>query len=192
MHTYKKLGDNDLSALVGKGDELAYLEIYNRYQPILFLHAVKKFRDEEEAKDVVQEIFADIWLRRNDFKLQSNLVAYLYTCLKYKFVNKLQHQEVRNRYLSSFQGYIDKSSTYSDYLIREKQLSEIIANEIDKLPPKMKAVFLLSRNEHKSYKEIAEELNLSEETVRSQIKNSLKLLRERLGIFIWLFFIIFY
>ncbi len=69
----------------------------------------------------------------------------------------------------------------TDHLVREKQMKAIIEREISKLPKKMRIVFELSRNEHLSHKEIAETLNLSEQTVTDQIKKALKILRTRMG-----------
>lgn len=182
MTVYSAYSDQELAALLKEGDAFAYTEIFNRFQPLLFLHAVKKVYSEEEAKDMVQEIFADLWLRHADFKPERNLAAYLYTCVRNKFVNLLQHQQIRARYVDAFQDFISADVLPADEAMMGKQLQHIIETEINALPEKMRQVFLLSRREEKSYKEIALELNISEETVRKQIKNSLKILRTRLGL----------
>lgn len=182
MTVYSAYSDQELATLLKEGDALAYAEIFNRFQPLLFLHAVKKVDSEDEAKDMVQEIFADLWFRRTDFNPERNLAAYLYTCVRNKFVNLLQHQQIRVRYVNSFKDFINANVAAADEAMMEKQLQAIIEREINALPEKMREVFLLSRREEKSYKEIALELNISEETVRKQIKNSLKILRTRLGL----------
>ncbi|WP_316835411.1 RNA polymerase sigma-70 factor [Pedobacter nutrimenti] len=191
MSDYRKLTDQELIILLKQGDQLAYTQIYDRYQTLLFLHAIKKVREEEDAKDIVQEIFADLWIRKEELSLQCTLSAYLYTCVRNKFVNLLQHKEVRMRYSVSFQSFIDENTVGSDLLIREKQLASLIEKEISALPVKMQKIFVLSRREHKSYKEIAAQLNVSEETVRKQVKNALKILRIKLGT-ILLFALVFW
>lgn len=181
MAVYSRYSDQQLIELLRDGDKLAYTEIYNRYQPLLFLHAAGKMGDEQEAKDVIQEIFTDLWIRREELQVKSSISAYFYTAVRNKFVNLLQHQAVRNRYKDSFQQFISQASELPDGLILEKQLAESIEMEINALPEKMRKVFVLSRKEHKTYKEIALELGISEETVRKQIKNALKILKARLG-----------
>jgi len=191
MPDYRKLTDPELILLLKEGDQMAYTQIYDRYQTLLFLHAIKKVREEEDAKDMVQEIFTDLWTRKKELSLQGTLSAYLYTCVRNKFVNLLQHKEVRMRFSASFQSFIDESTGGSDLLIREKQLAYLIEKEISALPDKMQKIFVLSRREHKSYKEIAAELNISEETVRKQVKNALKILRVKLGT-VFLFALVFW
>lgn len=192
MTSYNNLTDIELTALLNDGDELAFTEIFNRFQPLLFLHTLKKVPDEDEAKDILQEIFTDLWVRHKDISAEKNLTAYLYTCVRNKFVNRLQHQQVRASYAASFTNFVTQNPETADAVIREKQLSAIIEQEINALPPKMKAVFVLSRHAHKSYKEIAEELNISEETVRKQVKNSLKILRTKLGLVLYLLMLLWY
>lgn len=182
MRLYHTFSDAELSYLLKEGNQLAYIEIFNRYQPLLFLHASKKMRNEEEAKDVVQEIFMDLWLKHTDFNPERNLAAFLFTCVRNKFVNLLQFKEVRLRYVQSFKDFANQNTALSDEPIREKQMSDLIEREINALPAKMRTVFIMSRREYKSYKEISDELGISEETVRKQIKNALKILRARLGL----------
>lgn len=189
MEVYSRYDDQRLTELLRMGDSMAYTEIYNRYQPLLFLHAVGKMRDEQEAKDTIQEIFTDLWSRRAELYVRNNISSYLYTAVRNKFVNQLQHQAVRTRYKDSFQHFISQSPELPDALILEKQLAERIESEINALPEKMRQVFVLSRIQHMSYKEISAELDISEETVRKQIKNALKILKTRLGL--TLFFLLY-
>jgi DNA-directed RNA polymerase specialized sigma24 family protein len=73
MGAYYPLSDNELIQLLKESDHRAYTEIYNRYFYLLYVHACKKLRDEEQAKDVVQDVFATLWVRReSDFQM-SNL-----------------------------------------------------------------------------------------------------------------------
>jgi RNA polymerase sigma-70 factor (ECF subfamily) len=100
----------------------------------------------------------------------------------YKILDHFARQRTVAKYINALQGYINQNPDKADSLIREKQLSEIIESEIALLPPKMRVVFELSRKKHLTHRQIAEELGISEETVKSQIKNALKILRVRLGL----------
>lgn len=158
MRLYHTFSDAELGTLLKEGNQLAYIEIFNRYQPLLFLHASKKMRNQEEAKDVVQEIFIDLWLKHTNFNPERNLAAFLFTCVRNKFVNLLQFKEVRTRYVQSFKEFAMQSTDLSDQPIREKQMSDLIEREINRLPEKMREIFLMSRREYKSYKQISDEL----------------------------------
>ncbi|WP_317131262.1 RNA polymerase sigma factor [Mucilaginibacter frigoritolerans] len=181
-----------MTTLLREGDKAAYTEIFNRYNSLLFLHAFKKLQNREEAKDVVQEVFVKIWATREEFVLATNLAGYLYTCIHHKILDLFAHQKTVTKYTGFLQHFLDESKGNTDHLIREKQLSLIIEQEIAALPPKMREVFELSRKKQLSHKEIAGHLGISEETVKSQVKNALKILRIKLGMISFLFFLIYF
>lgn len=186
MHTYKSLSDNELSFLLTRDDEQAFAEIYDRYFGILFVHASKKLNDAEEARDLVQQLFETLWLKRDRVSPEGNLSSYLYTATINRVMDLFAHQKVENKYIDSLQAFIDQDHVLTDYRVREKEMAKLIEREIDALPPKMREIFVLSRKENKSHKEIAEELGLSELTVKTQVKNALKILKGRLTLLAYL------
>ncbi|MCJ8208837.1 RNA polymerase sigma-70 factor [Mucilaginibacter sp. RS28] len=186
MPALNTASDQELVSLLREGSEEAYAEIYNRYKWLLHTHAYKKLGDREAANDVIQELFAALWTKRQDIFLTTTLSAYLYTATRNRILNIIEHEKVESRYVDSLLVYANNYVASTDHLIRERQLMEIIEKEIAALPPKMREVFELSRKSHLSHKEIAEELSISEETVKKQIKNALKILRMRLGIVIYI------
>jgi len=192
MDTIKTLSDAELVDLLKSGDQLAYTEIYDRYILILLNHAYNKTRDREEAKDIVHEVFATLWARRENFNCQSNLSGYLYTAIRNNILNQVVHNDVKGKYLASIAQFIynNNSQIITDHLVREHQLSSIIEKEIAELPPKMREVFELSRKQHFSHKQIAEKLEISEQTVSKHVTNALRILRVRLGVFIYLLWLI--
>ena len=192
MDTLKTLSDFELVDLLKSGDQAAYTEIYDRYILILLNHAYNKTRDREEAKDIVHEVFTTLWARRESFNFQSNLSGYLYTAVRNNIVNQVVHNDVKGKYLASIAQFINNNNSQiiTDHLVREHQLSSIIEKEIAELPPKMREVFELSRKQHFSHKQIAEKLEISEQTVSKHVTNALRILRVRLGIFIYLIWLI--
>jgi RNA polymerase sigma-70 factor (ECF subfamily) len=183
MANYNPYTDHELVALLRKGDQLAYTEIFNRYNSLLFIHAFKKFPSNEEVKDIIQEVFTMLWNKRESFVLQTNLAGYLYTCIHHKILDLITRQKTATKYVDSLQSFLHEENKSADHLVREKQLSAIIEREIAALPPKMREIFELSRKRHLSHKEIAKQLTISEETVKSQVKNALKILRFKLNLF---------
>jgi len=186
MLAYNQLTDRELSSLFKGGDEASFAEIYNRFYGILYIHACKRLRDEEEARDIIHELFTSLWTRRESFDVTANLAGYLYAAMRNKILDLITHKKVEEKYIDSLQHYIDHDFNYADHRIRERDLAAIIEKEISCLPAKMREVFELSRKSHLSHKEIAVLLDLSELTVRTQVKKALRILRLKLGLLIYL------
>ena len=185
-----RFSDNELIILLKESDHAAYAELYQRYYRLLFVHAYKRLKDQEQAKDIIQEFFVSLWDKRATISLRSSLAGYFFTAINNRIVDHFLHQEVQGKYIASFAGFLRTEQVKTDYLVREKQLMELIEKEIQQLPPKMREVFQLSRKENLSHKEIAEKLSISEKTVDRQVSNALFRLKTKLGIFTFLLFLI--
>ena len=188
---YNSLSDLELVDLLKSGNPDAFAEIYERYFGPLYLHAYKRIKDKDEARDVVQELFSHLWSKRDTLEPRTSFSNYLYTWVRNSILNIIAHKLVEEKYLSSLPVLSDDTESLTDHRVRERQLAAIIEKEIEALPPRMKAVFELSRKSNLSYKEIAEKLDLTEQSVRSHVKNALKILRMRLGVLIYLFYIFY-
>lgn len=187
MADYKTFSDNELITLLRLGNRSAYTEIYNRYNYLMIVFAYKKLRDEDLARDFVQELFITLWDKRETISEDGNLAQFLYVSLRNRMFSHFAHQKVEHKYFDFLaHTFSEFSNGQTDYLVREKQLISYIEKQIEKLPSKMKVVFLLSRNEQLSNREIAERLNTTESNVSHHISNALKILRKRLNIVIYL------
>ena len=180
MTSYNSCSETELTGLLKSGDRAAFTEIYDRYIFILLNHAYNKTRDREEAKDAVHEVFVTLWAKRESLDI-NNLPGYLYASTRNIILNQIAHKSVKDKYLLSMKQFT-VSHDIPDHLVREKQLATIIEQEIAALPPKMREVFRLSRNEHLSHREIAERLDISAQTVSKHVTNALRILRVKLGV----------
>lgn len=180
MPAYSKLNDVELIALLKEGNRQAFAVIFDKYNSLLFAHVYKKIRNIEEAKDIVQEVFAALWVKRDQVNPQASLGGYLMLAVKHKTLDLIGHKSIESRYFHSLAAFAGHAQGATDHRVREKQLQDIITREIAALPPKMQAIFLMSRVDQLSHKEIARQLDVSEETVTTQIKRALKVLRARL------------
>lgn len=192
MADYSNYSDFDLTRLLKLGDQNAFAEIYNRYKFILHNHAWNKLKNREEARDLIQEVFSMIWDKRDTLQIGQNLSGYLYSCVHNQFLNKVVHQSVKNKYIDSIKDFSQTGTVQTDHRVRENMLKEIIDREIDELPSRMKQVFILSRRQHLSHKEIAELMGTTEQTVKKQMVYALKILRKRLGLLLFLALYFFY
>lgn len=185
---YAFFSDMDLFLLMKDDCEEAYTEIYHRYKVALFIHTYKFIQNEEEAKDILQELFTALWIKRKEIVLRGSVPSYLYTSIKNRVLDRIAHTQVASRYIESIRDYIHNGEYITDEALRERELRLIIEKEVEGLPIRMKEVYELSRNQGLSYKQIAQKLNISENTVRKQIYNALKLLRLRINAFLLLLF----
>lgn len=180
--------DQELFGLLKDGKVVAFTQIYERYFALLYRHAYQMLRDRVQAEDVVQDIFQMLLEKRDELELQHSLKAFLYASVRFRILKQFRHNKVVDNYLATLSGMFDSGIGTIDLYIEEKELSKRIEEGISKLPAKMREVFELSRIDELSYSEIAEKLNITEHTVRKQMSNALKIMRESLkNNFIFLF-----
>jgi RNA polymerase sigma-70 factor (family 1) len=163
-------------------DRAAFTSLYRRYWETLFVTTVKVIGSKEDAADIVQEVFISLWNRRQDLSLTSTLAAYLHTSVKYQAIHYIEKNITRRNYLKTL-GDLEAASPApsAEVLLQAKELGELIRSVISNMPPKMREVYHLSRQEHLSHKEIAARLGISEETVKKHIQHALQLLKKALA-----------
>ncbi|WP_343524539.1 RNA polymerase sigma-70 factor [Pedobacter sp.] len=181
MPSLSHVPDTELILLINQEEEPAFTEIYNRYWEKMVSYAVRLTKSEAEAADIVQEIFVSIWNRRTTIAIKSTLGAYLIRSTRNLCLRYIE----RNIHTSDFLDKITEQAVDNSLNIEEsislKELQENIDLGITRLPKKMREVYLLSRDEQLSYREIAEKLNIAEGTVKKQISNALKIIADSLN-----------
>ena len=181
MNAYRALSDPQLLDLIKSGDEIAFAEIYERYWGIMYSHVLKMLGEEDDAKDITQELFTSLWLKGINIEFNTNISGYLYITARHKVINLIRQNKVRRDYLSSLSQYEhDMSNTTLDQL-NARDLASALERELQSLPVKMREIFELSRKQNLSHKEIAIRLDISDKTVKKQISNALKIIRLRLN-----------
>ena len=181
MQNIDEMRDEEIVRLLRNGSHPVFEQIYHRYKGVLLGHAYKKLGVFEEAKEIVQAVFTKIWINHRSIPEVNNLAGWLFISVRNQILKHISHQQVVSKFEKSFSDFVRHESVIADHFIREKEMKLMIDREIEALPPKMKHVFLLSRNERLPNKAIAEQLNISENTVKNHLKAALKILRQRLG-----------
>jgi RNA polymerase sigma-70 factor, ECF subfamily len=186
---YKSYTDEQLIGLLNLQDKTAFAEIYERYWGVVFNHARRMTKDNELAKDILQDVFTTIYKKIgvSDFS-NISFQAYLFTLVKHHVISLYRKEKTRVNYISSLKSHIDNENATEGYLA-EKQIREQFEREVAALPSKMRTVFELSRKEYLSHKEIADFINISELTVKKQISNAIGILRSKLTYLTLLYFI---
>ncbi len=190
MDSYSAFSDSELAGLLRDGKESAFSEIFRRYHGPLFLHALKMLQDDEQAKDIVQEMFAVLWAKHTEVNVRGSLEGYLFTAVKNRILDHFAHQKVVDKYTDSLNSFIEAGEIAVDDVLIAKQLKALIEKEIALLPAKMREIFELSRMEGLSHKQIAEKLRITEHTIKSQLSNAAKILgpRIKLNVIFFLYF----
>ncbi|NIG53840.1 RNA polymerase sigma factor [Chitinophaga sp. Cy-1792] len=182
MTNYAATDDAMLLGLMKAGDHEAFTAIYNKYWYPLMQHVMKAVRVYSEAEDIVQELFVSIWKNRDRLEIQHALSTYLFNSARYMAIRNIERNITRSNYLQRLSDQIDNGGVPSpETLLHMRNLEEKIELAILDLPDKMREIFNLSRKEQLSYREIATQLGISEETVRKQISNALARLRSQVG-----------
>lgn len=181
IKTYHLNTDPELIALWQAGDERAFDALYKRYVVYLVNIAVKKTDSLDNAKELVQDVFLSFYLRGKELQASNSLKPYLFTALKNKIYNHYYKQLSREKYEKTVANdlRIVTNNLQDDY--EAKELNRQLQEKINKLPPQCRTVFLMSREEQLSYKEIAERLNISINTVDQHIQKALRILRSSVG-----------
>jgi RNA polymerase sigma-70 factor (ECF subfamily) len=162
---------------IRNGDEVAFNKAFDLYYSRLCFFADKILRDFDLSRSVAQQVFVDLWIKRDKLVVTS-LQSYLYHSVQNSALDVLKRKKVESRYLAT----LDKSETEEmKDLMEEAELADRINKAIQKLPEKCREIFLLCRFEELKYAEIAEKLNISVKTVEMQITIALKKLRKELS-----------
>lgn len=161
-------------------DKKFFESVFREYFVALTYYSVKLVNDHDSAKEIVHQVFVNIWEKRESISLDRPLRSYLYTAVHNRSLNFLRD---KGRFLPEDIANIDVNflleSGDNDYLEIQETESRI-AEAISKLPDRCAEVFKLSRFENKKYSEIADMLNLSVKTVEAQMSKALRILREGL------------
>ncbi|MCC8200030.1 MAG: RNA polymerase sigma-70 factor [Tannerellaceae bacterium] len=161
-----------------------YSEIYRIYFPRLVRFSQTYLPSPEDAENVVQDIFLYLWEHPELLASLKNRNAFLFTIVKNRCIDQLRNR-IHLQKLSAVDEKELKFKLYSLQSFEENNLSEteiesIIQNAIDSLPERCREIFILSRLKGLKHKQIAEQLQITTNTIEGQISIALRKLREKL------------
>ncbi len=171
-----------LTSRLASGDETAFYILYDLYWEQLYIQVIRIVKDSAETEDIVQDVFSTLWRIRASLTDVQDIKPYLFTIARNHAVRRVSHSKRLQDSLSSFMQFAQNEVYSLDKEMDNKELLSFIDMQIKDLPEKMREIFTLSRKNGLSNKEIAELLHISENTVKKQINNSIKRIRESLHI----------
>jgi RNA polymerase sigma-70 factor (family 1) len=170
--------DQNLIAKLKKGDNDAFKDLFNSFYPALCNFANTFVHDVQISEDFVQEVFISLWDYKKNFNDLLSLKSFLYKSVRNKSLNYLKHQKIIDKHFDTTVKDTENDAFYFDHII-EEETHRLIYNAINELPQNCKKILLLSIN-GLSNPEIAEDLNISVNTVKTQKAIAYKHLRIKL------------
>jgi RNA polymerase sigma-70 factor, Bacteroides expansion family 1 len=155
-------------------------KIYLLYFSRLHRFAKEYVLNDEDAENIVQDVFMQLWEKRDVLNVQVNLASYLFSLVKNRCLDYLRHKIVIEEYQKTLSLKLIALEQFDYNHSSEDEIELVVTNAIDKLPERCREIFVKSRLEGKKYKEIAEDLSLSVSTIETQMGIALKKLRVEL------------
>lgn len=171
----------ELLILLQKGDRVAFYLIYEGYSKRLYGFVLRFLKQKEDAEEIVQEVFIKIWESKNKIDIFSSFESYIFTIAYNATISLLRKRITENKYLEHLKSIQFENTPEIIEEIHYRQLNEKVQLLLDKLTPRQKEIFQLSREEGLSHNEISEKLNISVLTVKKHISNTLSFLKSSLG-----------
>ena len=172
--------EREHTAMLKTGDIRLFEEIFHTYYPVLCNYAVSITKEQAMAEDAVSEVFMKLWEGRDSIVIESSLKSFLFKSVYHQCINALKHVRVQDKYRDFFLHHLPFSEDESDYPLSgviENEINAILHQTIEQLPEQCRRIFIMSRIYSMKHEEIAQELGISINTVRTQIHRALEKLR---------------
>lgn len=171
--------ESDLLKRLYEGDIGAFNAVFDQFWQPLFVYAFNVLKDKDAAEDVVQDLFSQIWQHRRKMQINTSLKGYLFTATHYRVLKEIRYNNRIQLDTTGLAARLDTASPESALSLKE--LNEQVGLAVQALPERCRTIYLLSREEHRSHKEIAAQLGISVKTVEAQLTIALRRIRRQLG-----------
>jgi RNA polymerase sigma-70 factor, ECF subfamily len=172
--------EQNLYVALKEGKQTSFEMIFRTYYQPLCKYAYSFLNDRDEAEEVVQSSFIQVWEKRADLNIQTSLKSYLYRMVRNACLNVIKHEKVKNQHAQVQLAGGEPSQDSSSQRVIASELEQKIYESMKVLPEQCRLVFQLSRFEELKYHEIADQLNISVKTVENQVGKALKIMRTQL------------
>jgi len=189
MFEKKVYEDHELISLLKSGEESAITLIYEKFWKRLFLSAYSILKEKDQAQDIVQEVLLQLWIRRDKVEIEK-LGAYLQTATRYKVLTYIRSAEFRKVFIDDQDLELLAGVEQLNDKLHVNDINILLEKEVLSLPERCRQVFILSRHEFLTNKEIAERLGITVKAVESQITIALRRIRGTLSDFFMLIIIL--
>lgn len=170
--------EGELLLRMAKGDEAAFTALYRHYSGPLYLNFVRMVKDEVIAEEIIQDLFSRIWQKRESISIEKNFSAYLYRT-GYNLLMDFYRKAKRDKQLyEKFKQVAIENYNHIEEVLHLKDSQALVSKALDTLPPQQRKVFELCRIEGYTYKEVAELLGISPNTVKEHFVKANQAIRK--------------
>ena len=164
---------------IQRGNLQEFEKLFKEYYPLLCHYALRFVKDSDQAEEIVQELFCQLWENRKELKIHTSLKAYLYKSTYFNSLQVLRKRGIKNQYVDYVKNHKSEQSQPNN-LVEENEIYNIIQRTLIKLPSRCGQIFKMSRFEGLKYQEIADQLSISVKTVEANMGKALKAFRKNL------------
>jgi len=174
------LAEEQLTKTLKAGDITAFEMLFRTYYQPLCNYAFTFVQDRDEAEEIVQSTFLNIWEKRENLSIHTGVKPYLYAMVRNACLNVLKHEKIKQQHVTMELAVAERSVESVARTVMASELETKIYQAMDHLPEQCRLIFKLSRFEELKYAEIAEQLDISIKTVENQMGKALRIMREQL------------
>lgn len=179
-----KLSSNIPETRYQQYDDHAFEQLFKSHFKALHAYANVILKDEDNAEEIVQNMFLKFWEKRDLLNVQTSLKAYLYKCVYHDSLNFLKHQKIKTKYHDFTSYTMNTQHLPASSKVEMTELEHKLSLALNGLPEQCRTIFQMSRFEELKYREIAERLGLSIKTIENQMGKALRILRLELADFL--------
>ncbi len=179
--TVQQYTDSELVENIRHGDIKSFEQVFTLYGDRLIRYAFSILKDNDEAQDLVQQLFIVLWTKREQMDVNTSLKSYLYKSVYNAALNKIKQRNVRESYAQYVNYTADGKTQAASFAIENKEIRMAIENAVNDLPEQCRIIFRMSKFDLLKYQQIADQLGLSVKTVENQMGKALKHMRLRLS-----------
>lgn len=181
MNEVKHISDEQLMQEIKAGNMLAFDALYRKYSARIYKFAVSLLKVPEEAENIVQDVFLNLWINRDKVDKGSSVRYYVFTIAYHASITAIRKKLKESNYIGELVRQLDLEQDPGSLQLEYRELEDKLNTVIDELPARQKEVYLLHRVEGLKYAEIAERLGLSVNTIENHMARALHAIRAKMG-----------
>ncbi|SHF39363.1 RNA polymerase sigma-70 factor, ECF subfamily [Mariniphaga anaerophila] len=178
MANLKNTSDTELTYLINAGVKEAFQEIFERYAGRIYQFSLSYLKNEQDAEELVQDVFLKIWEKRESLDKSKNIKAFIFKVAVNSIYDFIRRKNVENAFRDFSRANFEKQSDNTWHQVIFDEMSDNLETLIKQMPPERQRVFRLSREEGLSNEEIASKLNISKRTAENQLYRATTFLKK--------------
>jgi RNA polymerase sigma-70 factor (family 1) len=172
---------------IRNGDQKAFELVFKKFYANLCAYANQVLYDRDMAEEIVQELFFQIWQKREALMVEASLKSYLYRAVHNSCLNHIKHNKIKTAYQQYAKDQNSNITFGQQEAMEAEEFKVLVRKTIAKLPPGRKKIFMMIRYEQRRYKEVADLLGISVKTVENQMGKAMQFLRTELKSYLIVF-----